>query len=324
MKRGHESAFHELVRVLEALPQMQDAVAVGHQGPARREGVRFAPALDFSFGASEVDAITCDEETGQFTVVSRFFGLYGTPSPLPANYTEQLLYDDPDGRLRAFFDLFNHRLISLRHRAWCKYRHSVQFDGRGTDKMSHRMRILAHLDQLGEPIQLLAFAGLLQQQPLSEASFEQVLNAALDVPITVKSCHVRWIQVPSQQRNRLGTATSTLGGLCALGGQMKSRATTFQVHVGPLSHKDFKSFLPNGRRRKALCDLIDRLNADQLDCEIAVEIEPDAIEPTWLGEASQSLGSNTWLGEDSPLLAPILGDTVSRSLHSPSNDPMVA
>jgi len=322
--RGNEAAFHELVRILEALPQMNDAVAVGHQGPAAREGIRFAPALDLSFGSSEVDAVAIDEDTGRLTITSRFFGLYGTESPLPANYTEQLLYDDPDGRLRAFIDIFNHRLLSLRHRAWKKYRHSVQYDGRGTDKMSHRMRILTHLEQLGEPIHLLTFAGLLHQQPVSAASLEQILNSVLQVPVSVQSCHIRVIQVPTHQQNKLGSANSTLGGLCMLGGEMRSATTTFKVHVGPLGHRAFKQFLPNGRRRKALCDLIDRLNGDQLDCHIAVEIDPDAIEPTWLGETSQGLGWNTWLGEDAPSLTPTLGDAVSHSLHSPPNDPMVA
>ena len=65
--------------------------------------------LDFSFGATDVDGITIDDE-GRYCVRSRFFGLYGTQSPLPAHYTERLLYEDPDGRLRAFLDIFNHRL----------------------------------------------------------------------------------------------------------------------------------------------------------------------------------------------------------------------
>lgn len=324
LQRGHESAFHELVRILEALPQKADAVEVGHQGPPMNEGVRFAPALDFSFGATEVDSVSVDDETGRFTVASRFFGLYGTPSPLPSTYTEQLLYEDPDGRLRAFLDIFNHRLLSLRHRAWHKYRHSVQYSGLGTDKTSQRMRILTHLERLGEPIQLLAFAGLLHQQPMSATSLEQILTTVLQVPLRVQPCLIRWIAVPEQQQNALGSQNCQLGGMCALGSEMRSATTTFELRIGPLGHRDFKQLLPDGRRRKALCDLLDRLNGDQLDCSIAIEIDPDAIEPTWLGEASQGLGWNTWLGEDAPSLAPTLGDAVSHSLHSPSNDPMVA
>lgn len=324
LKRGNEAAFHELVRTLEALPQMDEAVPVGHQGPPAREGIRFAPALDFSFGATEVDDVQFDGESGRFTISSRFFGLYGTQSPLPANYTEQLLYDDPDGRLRAFLDIFNHRLLSLRHRAAHKYRHINEFDGRATDVISQRMRILTHVEHLGEPTRLLTFAGLLHQQPLSEASIEQILQTTLGVPIQVYSCHVRWISIPEHQQTRLGRKNCTLGGLCALGGEIRSATTTFRVNVGPLSYSDYKRFLPTGSRRKALCELIDRLNGDQLDCAISLEIDPEAIEPSWLGETSQGLGWNTWLGEDSPALATTLGDTLSHSIHSPSNDPMVA
>lgn len=327
-QRSGEAAFHELVRVLESLADRggsgEPRVPVGHQGPPSREVVRFAPALDLSFGVNEVDALERDEHHDRHRLVSRFFGLYGTHSPLPSHYTEQLLYDDADGRLRAFLDIFNHRLLSFRYRAWKKYRHNVAFDGRGTDRTSMRMRLLTHVERLGEPLALLAFAGLLHQQPLSEASLEQILASVLDVPIEVHSCLVRRVPVPEHQRNALGVENCTLGGLCALGNEVRSATTAFRVVVGPLGPKHFKSFLPGGRRRQQLCDLIDRLNADQLDCEIAVEIDPDVIEPCWLGEKGQGLGWNTWLGEDAPELAPALGDTVSRTVHSPGNDPMVA
>lgn len=322
-RRSSESAFHELVRVIESLPRRDDQVPVGHQGPPSREDLLFKPALDFSFGASEVDSVDYDEEHDRYQLTSRFFGLYGTHSPLPAHYTEQLLYEDPDGRLRAFLDIFNHRLLSLRYRAWKKYRHNAQFDGRGTDATSMRMRILTHVERLGEPIAMLGFAGLLHQQPLSESTLEQILQHSLEVPIAVHSCHVLWVPVPEHQRNALGRENCTLGSLCALGGEVRSATTAFRVVVGPLDYKRFKTFLPGGRRREALVALIDRLNGDQLDCEIAVEIAPEAIEPTWLGEKRQGLGWNTWLGEDAPELAPTLGDTVSRTLHSPSN-PQVA
>lgn len=317
LKRSNEAAFHEVVRLLEALSPNEDAVPIGHQGPPSREAVRLKTALDFSFGASEVDGVAQDADSDRFTVTSRFFGLYGTPSPLPANYTEQLLYDDPDGRLRVFLDIFNHRLLSFRHRAWKKYRQQAEYDGRGTDTTSMRLRILSNLEQLGEPISLLGFAGLLHQQPMSEGTLEHILKTVLGVPIAVHSCHVRWIPIPQHQRSALGRSNCTLGQLCALGSEVKSATTTFRVVVGPLTPKYFSSFLPRGRRRKELCALIDRLNGDQLDCVIGIEVDPDAIEPAWLGEERQGLGWNTWLGEDAPELAPALGDTVSHTLHSP-------
>src|SRR5262249_27570262 len=57
-----------------------------------------------------------------------FLGLTGPSGVLPRCYTERLLIQDRDFRgperysLRAWFDLFNHRMISLFYRAWEKYR----------------------------------------------------------------------------------------------------------------------------------------------------------------------------------------------------------
>ncbi|HEX5053711.1 MAG TPA: type VI secretion system baseplate subunit TssG, partial [Planctomycetota bacterium] len=233
LARSDSSAFFEVVRLLQALHSRPDAVRVGHQGPPSREAVRFRPPLDFSFGVNEVDGCAPDVEHERVDVACRFLGLYGTASPLPACYTEQLLYDDPDGRLRAFLDIFNHRLISFAYRTWEKYRHSVVYDGAGDDAASRRVRLLCHLERPGEPMSLLGFAGLLHQQPLSETSLEQILNARLRVPIEVRSCHVRWIDVPEHQRSALGNRNCTLGGLAPLGRQVRSATTTFGVHVGP-------------------------------------------------------------------------------------------
>ncbi len=334
-ERCTAAGFHQVVRILEALPLREDAVPVGHQGPPHREGVRFRPALDLSFGSSEIEACEIDEERVRFELTTRFFGLYGTQSPMPADLTERLLYDDPDGRLRAFLDVFNHRLLSFQHRAWAKYRRAVQYDGRGTDSSSRRMRLLCNVEELGAPLQLLGFAGALQDTPLSETSFEHVLRECLGIPLEVRSCRVRWIRTPKVHRTQLGRRNCTLGGIAPLGDEMRSATTTFQIWIGPVGEADYLAFLPNGSRRQELCRLVDRLNTDQLDCEIAIEVEPDAIRPARLGpndaardaasddaEASehgrQGLGWNTWLGADANALAPARGDSVARSLHRPA------
>ncbi len=324
LARSDSAAFFEVVRALQAMPQHADAVPVGHQGPASREGVRFRPPLDFSFGVNEIDGCKLDTERGRFELACRFFGLYGTASPLPAVYTELLLYEDPEGRLRDFLDIFNHRLISFVYRAWEKYRHAVLYDGRGDDPISRRVRILGHLERPGEPMALLQFAGLLHQQPMSETSLEDVLGQVLGVPVAVRSCCIRWIPVPQHQRNSLGERNCTLGGLCALGQEIRSAATTYGVTVGPLPRDAYLDFLPGGSQRAALCALLDRLVGDDLDCLIAIAIAPEEAQPYHLGSPHGGLGSTTWLGEDAAHRAHALGDTVSQQLYSSNPDSKVA
>jgi len=316
--------FYELVRRLQAGQSGSDGVRVGGAGPAKRESIRFRPSLDFSFGVQEVEGIKWDAERQRHEVSTRFLALYGTGSPLPACYTEMLLYDDPEGRLRAFLDIFNHRLVSFLYRAWEKYRHHVQRDAAREDPISRRLRLLCQLDRRGEPVELLTFAGLLHRQPLSEASLERLLAAYLQVPVVVQSCVIRWVPVPEHQRMALGRRNCSLGGLAPLGRELRSATTTFGVHVGPLPCEEYLQFLPGGERRAKLLALLDRFDVDSLDCELTVSIEPASIPPYSLGAAVGGLGCTTWIGGAAAHFASRLGATFSRILIRPNTEASVA
>ena len=61
-------------------------------------------------------------------------GLTGPSGVLPRHYTELLYKIERDVRtpekhaLRDWFDLFNHRFVSLFYRAWEKYRFYIPFE----------------------------------------------------------------------------------------------------------------------------------------------------------------------------------------------------
>lgn len=320
---GGDAGFFEVVRLLQAR-SAAGSVPIGHQGPPSKEAVRFTPALDLSFGVHELDGCAVEPDGDRVDVTTRFFGLYGTASPLPACYTEQLLYEDTNGNQRAVLDLFNHRLLSFLWRTFAKYRQPVQFDGRGDDPATMRARILCQLERPGEPLPLLAFAGLLRHRPLSEGSLEQILTAVLRVPLEVRSCHVRRIAIPPHQCSALGQANCTLGSLAPLGDTVNSATTTYGLRVGPLPRVAYLDFLPGGARRRQLTDLLDRLVDDELDCALAVAIQPQDARPYALGDGSGGLGWTSWLGDPAAAGPHIQGDTVSHSLHRPTEPPMVA
>lgn len=325
-ERLADASFFEVVRRLQARRD-SDMVPIGHRGPPSREAVRLRPALDLAFGPSDLADCAGDAATGPVELTTRFLGLYGTSSPLPACYTELLLYDDPEGRLRAFLDVFNHRLLSFVYRAWEKYRHVAAYDGSGDDPITRRLRLLCHLERGDDPRTLLDQAGLLHRRPMSEATLERILRQHVHERIEVASCRIRWIPVPAHQRSALGVANCALGGTAPLGCELRAATTTFGVVVGPLELADYLSFLPGGELRRRLEALLDRCNGDLLDCEITVAIEPAAIVPCRLGDGGDNpparLGASTWLGADSPRLAGDLGTASTRSLHC-ATDPMVA
>ena len=78
----------------------------------------------------------------------QFMGICCSISVLPAPYTEYLLAllrdkNTCDGA--SFFDIFNHRMISLFYRGWEKYRFFVGFERGAKDPLSPRLMDLLGL-----------------------------------------------------------------------------------------------------------------------------------------------------------------------------------
>src|SRR5262249_53650386 len=118
--------FFQAVRLLERVqPQRRP---VGRPGSPRDEIVRFRARLSLAFPPSPIYELIRPGENIAPAMTVNFLGLTGPSGVLPRCYTERLLIQDRDFRgperysLRAWFDLFNHRMISLFYRAWEKYR----------------------------------------------------------------------------------------------------------------------------------------------------------------------------------------------------------
>lgn len=113
-------------------------------------------------------------------MTTTFLGLYGTTSPLPPFYTEDLIaQEEGEEVVRSFLDLFHHRLLSLFYRSWVKYRYHIQFEPSGEDPFSQRMLAFLGLgakevaEKTGLPVsRLLRYAGLFSQRPRSASALE--------------------------------------------------------------------------------------------------------------------------------------------------------
>ncbi len=80
----------------------------------------------FAFPASELQGLERGKD-GQLKMFVNFMGLSAAVGALPHVYTDFLLEraKAKDRGPGDFFDLFNHRIISLFYRAWQKYRFYV-------------------------------------------------------------------------------------------------------------------------------------------------------------------------------------------------------
>jgi type VI secretion system protein ImpH len=301
-------SFFQLVQLLERYHR--PSTPVGGIGPAVGEVIRFRPESSLAFPAADVSRLeNMSEVPNRFQITTTFFGLYGTTSPLPAFYSEQILWREQTGdnqTARDFLDLFHHRLLSLLYRSWLKYRYHLQFQPGGIDEVSQRVFALIGFGteglqrrEQGVPsVRLLRYAGLLTQRPRSASALEGILSDEFGgIPVRVDQCVGRWTTIKPEQRSRLGGHHAGLGQSCLLGEQVNGRSGYFRISLGPLSYEDFQRFFPGEDHFRHLHFLV-RLfvgNALAFDVELVLYgTEVPALRLTG-GEQRSRLGWSTWL-----------------------------
>ncbi|WP_158305992.1 type VI secretion system baseplate subunit TssG [Azospirillum sp. B510] len=311
-------SFFQLVMQLQRASDPRSA-PVGELGPAASEAIRFRGTPSLGFPASDISGLDLvdvarkpDDGTQAFapdrraTLACAFLGLYGSSSPLPAGYTERILWAAADDtRLRDFLDLFNHRLLSLMFRSWQKYRAYAGGQHDGAAVLAARLFALggignaqAQLAPRIDPGRLLRYVGLLRLRNRSANIIGQVLSGYFDgLPMVVEELVQRTVVLPDWQRNGLGTGLCCLGRDFIIGDRMEDGAGKIRVHVGPLDREAFPRFLPDGDAHKALCALIHLLLPLPCEVDIMLSLAEAAVPPFRLEVGEIRLGWSSWVGD---------------------------
>lgn len=313
--RARRFSFFQLVRLLERGPR--STARVGMSGPAAAESLRFRPEASLGFPASDVAALEPLPATRmapeRTRITTTFLGLYGSTSPLPSFYSEDVLWDDPEhARVRDFLDIFHHRLISLFYRCGCKYRYPVEFEHGRDDPITPRVFALLGLGSptlveatgLPDSWRLLHFAGLFHHQPHSALDLEQVLGDYFDgLPVEVEECTGRWIPIRDEQRPALGVSNCRLGVDCSIGTRVFGRMTSFRVWIGPCDHERLLDFLPGQDDHRVLERLVELFVNEPMTFDLGLRVR--GLRRLQLSSgpherAAARLGWNTWLFSDAP------------------------
>ena len=236
--------FFQAVHLLERL--FPDKAPVGRFQPPSAEVVRFVANSTLNFPASEVQSLDWPED-GAGRMKVNFMGLTGSQGVLPLYYTSLLAERTRSGDLSAadFFDIFNHRMISLFYLAWEKYRFSIAYEREGLDPFSHHLMDLIGLGTPGLqnrlPViddSLLYYAGLLAQRPRSAEALRNLLCDYFEVPVGVEQFAGGWYPL---DRN---TQTALQGGLgeseqlgfgAVVGDEVWDQTARVRIGIGPLS-----------------------------------------------------------------------------------------
>ncbi|QDV32771.1 type VI secretion system baseplate subunit TssG [Tautonia plasticadhaerens] len=301
--------FFQAVRLLERLDRARPPV--GRDSRPAREAVRFRVARGLAFPPSElVDLVRPAEGSPDPpTMTVAFLGLTGPLGVLPYCYTELVAERARAGdhTPAAFFDLFNHRLISLFFRAWEKYRPALAFERGEGDPLT---RCLFSLMGLGlEPLRsrfetpdgvLLAFAGAFAQRHRSAVMLERLLSDRSGMPVSVLQFQGRWLRLDPEDRSTLGASgrNNALGRTLVVGDRAWDVRSKFRLRLGPLSFAQFRAMSPEGRAFRSLCQMT-RLYVDgELDFDVQLVLRADEVPESRLSGRSGTgsrLGRDAWL-----------------------------
>jgi len=297
--------FFQAVRLLERLGTGKP---VGRFDNPEEEAARFLTNSALGFPPSENHSLDWPEG-GQPRLTVNIMGLTGQLGVLPVPYTEWIneRLRARDQTLRAFFDIFHHRLLALFYQAWEKYRFPVAYErdrndrftryllafvGLGTEGLRHRLSV---------PDEGVAFyTALLALQTRSAGALRQVLHDYFGVPVEIEQFVGTWRPIPESDQTRTGDEREyseqlSLGAIA--GDEVWDQQSTARIVLGPLTLSQYLDFLPNGSAYRPLCDLTEFFSRREIDFELQLILRRGETPGMVLEEESGGfmLGWTTWL-----------------------------
>ena len=297
--------FFQAVRLLERM--FADRQVVGRFTNPSEEVVRFGAASAIAFPASEIQSF--DRSISPPLMRVNFMGLTGPQGVLPLDYSALVLerLRARDNTMRDFFDLFNHRMISLFYQAWEKYRFSVPYERGERDHFSHHVLALLGLATPGlqERQQvpddaLLFYSGLLSAHARSAEGLRQLLADYFGVRVEIEQFVGAWYAVDRDAQCCLGEGLSDSGRLgigAVVGDEIYDRQSRVRIRFGPLTLEQYNDFLPGGEGYRHARSLTTFYAGGEYDVELQLILRREEVPPCELAaaESGPQLGWTTWV-----------------------------
>lgn len=309
-EKPFEYRFFQAVRLLQGLAP--ERKPVGRFSDPSREAVRFASHNTLSYPPSEIRGLEIPEDAPPRMEVN-FMGLTGPVGELPVFYTAHIMerLRSRDRTAADFFDIFNHRLISLFYRAWEKQRFAIRHErgdssglrqyvldllGLGTKGLQNRQQV--------EDSALVFFSGILAQRPRSAQALENLIAGYFSVPVSVIQFVGTWRKLDESSLCRLeddparGGFSSQLGVGAVAGDEVWDPQSAARIRIGPLALDRYLEFLPSGAAYPALRAMGQFFAGLEIDFEVQLVLKREDAPGCCLGaegDTAPKLGWVSWV-----------------------------
>jgi len=232
-----------------------------------------------------------------------FLGVFGSSSPLPTHYSEEVLRSFDDDRvLYDFLNLFNHHLQKFVYQVWQRQRYYIQYQHDLQDKFSKYMFSLIGMHdeckQKESPLELrrlLPFLGILSMRQKSAGTLVSILRHYLDhEEIEIEQGIVTKASIPEWQQPSLGIGNISLGKDFIVGDHVKTKSGKIRIVIKSITKELLYDYGIHGQKMKELDALMKLALREPIDYEVVVTLAPEEIEPLIM--STHYLGVNSWLG----------------------------
>lgn len=296
--------FFQVVRRMECL--FADKPRVGYALRAADEPIQFCQEPSLGFAPAALHHFERSAKTGKPRLMLNFLGLLGPQGPMPLHITEYVHdrgHNHGDPTLARFFDIFNHRIISLFYRAWSCNRQTISHDRPHEDRFSAYVGSLIGIghdalrnrDRVPDMAKL-HFSGHLGRQTRNAEGLRAILESYFGIRTAIEEFVGQWIPLPNEYRCRLGVSleTATLGLNAVVGSRVYDCQHKFRILLGPMRLEQYERMLPGGDGFAELRDWVRNYAGDELRYEIQLVLRKEEIPKVRLGESGR-LGWTTWL-----------------------------
>lgn len=316
--------FYQAVRRLECTHP--DVPPVGQSIRPAQDVVRFCQEPSLSFAPSNVWRYepANPDTASPARLFTNFLGLLGPNGPMPlhlTDYARDREQNHGDAAMARFFDLFNHRMVSLFYRAWSASNQAISFErghrqgaSGGFRDRTERDRFavyIASLFGIGSPalrnrdavddVAKLHYSGRLSCQTRNAEGLRAIVQDFFGVDAEIEQFIGRWIDIPVEYRCRLGETTQTglLGSTAIVGSRMWDCQQKFRIRLGPMTLKDYQRLLPGGNSLKRLVAWVKNYTGDEFEWDVQLVLKRTEVPQVQLGKIGR-LGWTTWLQSEAP------------------------
>ncbi len=306
-----------------------------------RQNLRFRPALSLGFAPTDVEsiklgyadthanthvesknilahmtqAIPIEDVPERLEITATFYGLYGTSSPLPKSYTEQLLAElaDDSSVKRDFLDIINnqfyllHTLMLMNVNPWYKWKTTnnhnaghmlMALAGYGTEELRHSLQ---------DEDMFLRCSRFFFHKTRSASGLKAMLCDIIGwKKIRIFTNELRIVHIADYQRFQLGTHNTTLSRDCSLGDTIECYNDKLHIEIYDVDAKTLHRLRPNTKFTTLLHSLIINYCRIISEYEITLSVCANEAQGLCLGGVTHThndselpnfacLGHNTWL-----------------------------